>query len=476
MRLHRFLFLLFTLAAVSPPLFAQSKSSGAITSSQCVSIDVTAASTVGIQVTGTWSGTLQPEISIQGQAAANIQVTPSTSSTAQSTITANGVYTARVGGGSTFLLCGNTVSSGTANIYLNSTTAVSLNGLGGGGSGSGTVSANNGSAGAVANYAAAGGSTTVGPVTGVGSPSAGELDLGTNGGAGGIIGWNGATSGKATCTAPAVAGTSTNQLTCTNVFGGPNGALATPTYSFSGVVNSGMYLCGTATNGNCFSVAGNGALGISAEGGAARIGAASNWTFAWSNTTNVADTASGNFDTGMSRSAAGVVAVGTSATAGNEAGLFRSGDACRVTADITLPVNTATTVCSWSLPAVAKAWAWQCQIPWVISAGSGTNTLAIIANPSQTPTGTTNGTASIWTTNANNSSQTGSTLTTAISASGATTLLTSTTITPGATVLTSSTSGTLLASATAGTFAIQMTAAGTTATAAAKAGATCFLY
>jgi hypothetical protein len=43
-------------------------------------------------------------------------------------------------------------------------------------------------------------------------------------------------------------------------------------------------------------------------------------------------------------------------------------------------------------------------------------------------------------------------------------------------VFMSSTSGTLLASGTAGTFAIQMTAAGTTATAAAKAGATCVLY
>lgn len=128
----RKMFLLLCLAALGPPCMAQSQSqkSGTITSTQCVTIDVSVASTVGIQVTGTWSGTLQPELSLQGQAGQNTQVTPSTSTTAQSTITANGVYRTTVAGGSTFLLCGNTVGSGTANVYLNSTTA-SANGSGG---------------------------------------------------------------------------------------------------------------------------------------------------------------------------------------------------------------------------------------------------------------------------------------------------------------------------------------------------------
>lgn len=123
------------LAALGPPCLAQSQSqkSGTITSSQCVSIDVSVSSTVGIQVTGTWSGTLQPELSIQGQTPQNTQVTPSTSTTAQSTITANGLYRTSVAGGSTFLLCGNTVASGTANVYLNSTTASAGNGFSGGG-------------------------------------------------------------------------------------------------------------------------------------------------------------------------------------------------------------------------------------------------------------------------------------------------------------------------------------------------------
>ena len=140
MKLSRILFSLVALAALSPPaLLAQSQVSGTIPSAgggaTCVSINATAQSTVGIQVTGTWTGTLQPEISIQGQSAQNTQVVPSTSSTAASTITANGVYTARVAGGTTFLLCGNTVASGTANIFLNATTAVSLNGIGSGSGG-----------------------------------------------------------------------------------------------------------------------------------------------------------------------------------------------------------------------------------------------------------------------------------------------------------------------------------------------------
>jgi hypothetical protein len=134
MHLRRFLFLWFAVLTLGPPVvLAQGSRSGTVTSTQCVTIDVTSQSTVGIQVTGTWTGTLQPKLSIQGQAAANLQVTPTTSSTSQSTITGNGLFQARVAGGTTFQLCGATVTSGTANIWLNASTAVSLNGLGNGG-------------------------------------------------------------------------------------------------------------------------------------------------------------------------------------------------------------------------------------------------------------------------------------------------------------------------------------------------------
>jgi hypothetical protein len=113
----------------------QTVNSGSITSTQCVSVDVTQRSTVGIHVEGTWTGTLQPSVAMPGSLATkdNIQVTPGTSSTAQSTITANGFYQARIAGTATFFLCGNTVSSGTASITLYASSGVSA-GSGGGGS------------------------------------------------------------------------------------------------------------------------------------------------------------------------------------------------------------------------------------------------------------------------------------------------------------------------------------------------------
>ena len=142
MNIRRFLFLLFALGltlALGPPERALAQTVvGSISSSPgtgCVNVDVSRISTVGIQVSGTWSGTLQPEVSVAGQPAADAQVVPSTSSTPQSTITANGVYVAKVAGASTFLLCGNTVASGTASIYLNPSPGVSLGGGFGGGGG-----------------------------------------------------------------------------------------------------------------------------------------------------------------------------------------------------------------------------------------------------------------------------------------------------------------------------------------------------
>ena len=115
-------FVFVVAALVAPAAWAQTN----ITSTQCASIDVTEAATVGMQVTGTWSGTLQPQITIQSATTRNLQVAPSTSSTLQSTITANGAYVATVAGGTMFFLCGNTVASGTAVVYLNISPAFNL--------------------------------------------------------------------------------------------------------------------------------------------------------------------------------------------------------------------------------------------------------------------------------------------------------------------------------------------------------------
>lgn len=129
-----------------PSLWAQNQTpsngpqQGSITASQCVTINVKGMGVAAIQITGTWTGTIQPALSVGGtQTYVNTQVYPSTSSTAQSTITANGGYqTVSVTGYTWLQVCGATVASGTANVYLE---AMGLSGgnRGGGGSGTGTV-------------------------------------------------------------------------------------------------------------------------------------------------------------------------------------------------------------------------------------------------------------------------------------------------------------------------------------------------
>src|ERR1700730_6558590 len=94
-----------------------------ITSAQCAQIGTGGQATVAIGVFGTWTGTLQPEGAIQGQTPFNVQVTPSNSSTPQSTITGDGAFVVSVAGYDTLLVCGNTVASGTATVWLVTTAA-----------------------------------------------------------------------------------------------------------------------------------------------------------------------------------------------------------------------------------------------------------------------------------------------------------------------------------------------------------------
>jgi hypothetical protein len=78
--------------------------------------------TATYQIIGSWSGTIQPQISVAGQTPVNTQATPANSTTPQATITANGAYFTSVSGYSEFVLCGNSVT-GTATIYVNLSTA-----------------------------------------------------------------------------------------------------------------------------------------------------------------------------------------------------------------------------------------------------------------------------------------------------------------------------------------------------------------
>ena len=102
-----------------------------------ISLNPATSSTVVINVSGTFSLTLQPAVQVQGQAVANVLVTPSTSTTAQSTITAAGAYYANVGPVNNFQVCVSAYTSGTAVVYLNAGSGVNASILGGGGGGGG---------------------------------------------------------------------------------------------------------------------------------------------------------------------------------------------------------------------------------------------------------------------------------------------------------------------------------------------------
>lgn len=121
-------FAVFTIG-FSPPSEAQA-TAGPFTisssSSPCAKISVTGQGSVVAKVSGTFSITLQPELSMQGQPPDNTVVTPSTSTsgTKQGTITAAGSYSAAVGSYDTFLVCVSSYVSGSATIYLNTSPVI----------------------------------------------------------------------------------------------------------------------------------------------------------------------------------------------------------------------------------------------------------------------------------------------------------------------------------------------------------------
>jgi hypothetical protein len=320
---------LLWIALASSAAWSQSQS-GTITGTSCFSIDTHGKGVVGISITNTptgsaWSGTIQPQVSIEGDPYQNVQVTPSTSSTAQSTITANGVYTAGVSGTSTFQVCGNTVTN-TAQVKLQ---AVQLSAKGASGGGSGTVTNTGGALTANAVVLGAGGNDTK-VSTGITTNGAAELDVGVSG-TNGVFGLNGSTSGKATFTAPAVAGTSTNAVVMTNVLTSPNGLATAPAYGDGG--GDGVYFGSVAgSNGTILAAASTPQFGVS-NGSTFGINAPSGSAYGW--TSGVIGAAG---DTNLNRLAAGVVQVGT--TALNGLGAFTN---CRTVVNVT-PVTVSANV------------------------------------------------------------------------------------------------------------------------------------
>lgn len=95
----------------------------------------------------------------------------------------------------------------------------------------------------------------------------------------------------------------------------PDGATAAPAYSFSGITNSGLYRSG---NNLILTAAGNDTFGIT---NTSQVGVRALGVYAWSSTT----TPAGSLDTGISRSAAGVIAFGASAQGTTTSKLKASG-------------------------------------------------------------------------------------------------------------------------------------------------------
>lgn len=121
--MKRIFLAILLLLALASLLLGQSVGPILISSTQCASIGTDQMGTVSFQVVGTWTGTLTPYVAQQGQPLVATFVTPWNSATPALGVTANGGYSVNVAGKTVFKLCGNTVASGTARVYLNASPA-----------------------------------------------------------------------------------------------------------------------------------------------------------------------------------------------------------------------------------------------------------------------------------------------------------------------------------------------------------------
>jgi hypothetical protein len=106
-------------------------STGSITSTQNVAINTMASGTCGIQVTGTWGGTLVFEGSVDnGTTWVSIPAVVPVTGVEVTSTTANGVWSAACAGFAQVRVRGNTVTSGSATIFLDSATGTMVVSLG----------------------------------------------------------------------------------------------------------------------------------------------------------------------------------------------------------------------------------------------------------------------------------------------------------------------------------------------------------
>ena len=100
--------------------------SGNITSTQDVALSTAACGSAAFQVSGTWTGTLVFEYTIDDLAWSALSVSPDGGGPAVSSTMANGNWTVQVESYSQVRVRGNTVGSGTAAVFLSASTATSV--------------------------------------------------------------------------------------------------------------------------------------------------------------------------------------------------------------------------------------------------------------------------------------------------------------------------------------------------------------
>lgn len=88
------------------------------TTSKPASLDVRGLGAVGVQLTGTWTGTVTFAATIDGLTWVSLNMVPSNSATAASTATANGAWTANVAGYLLVRARFSVATSGTVSVWL----------------------------------------------------------------------------------------------------------------------------------------------------------------------------------------------------------------------------------------------------------------------------------------------------------------------------------------------------------------------
>lgn len=264
-------------------------------------------------------------------------------------------------------------------------------------------------------------------------------------------------SGDLVCSALADTGA---LLTYTGTQGAvlPNGAVATPSLQFAAYATNTGWFDNSATS-QCFANVGVNAFCLFGPTG---FQVADNRFYSISQTNGGAGTGGVEFGAaGTGTTEAADFTQGTSTT------LVLAGNTVKVTGSIATS-GTAATVAQWTLPNVAKNWAWNCVISYTITSGT-TPTLILNMNASVAPTNEA-GNAIIY---SNNTGTNTSAENVTSTATGNVAILTGVTAIAG--TYRAETSGVIQATATSGTFAITASMGGTTPIGAITAGTFCSL-